>query len=87
MDGARFDHLTRRLAQPLPRRRLLARGAAAGLARALLAGRAMLRRQRLLPGRASLLRRDVLPRQSVLFPRPLLPVQHRSVRGHVLREG
>ena len=37
MDGERFDHLTRRLAASLPRRRLLRR--AAGLAGGLLAGR------------------------------------------------
>jgi hypothetical protein len=39
MDGRRFDHLTRRLAQPLPRRRLL-RWAAWLLAGALSGGRA-----------------------------------------------
>jgi hypothetical protein len=40
MDGTRFDSLTRCLAQPLPRRRLLQR-VAAGLAGVLLAGRAV----------------------------------------------
>ena len=39
MDGERFDHLTRRLAESLPRRRLLGRVGGA-LAGGLLAGRA-----------------------------------------------